>query len=58
MYITSAVDTKVTLEFPHLGVKLVKDISAMHITTFTNLKNELNVLWEVRESEKVTNKGK
>jgi len=57
MYITSAVDTKVTLEFPHLGVKLVKDISAMHITTFTNLKNELNVLWEVRESEKVTNKG-
>lgn len=57
IYVSAQVDTKVTLEYPASGFSITKDVSAFSTTTFSSHDNELSYDWEVREDERVSNKG-
>lgn len=57
VYITTSKKTQVTMESPGLGVKLTKDVEPMKITTFSSANGETTFQWEMRESERVMDKG-
>ncbi len=58
IYVTASVNTEVTLEMPGLGIgPITKPVTALDITTFSDLTGELSWAMEVRESEIVTDKG-
>ncbi len=56
IYVTSAKRTKVTLS-SNTGFKITKTVEPMQITTFTTADGSLSWQWEVRESERITQKG-
>lgn len=56
VYITSAVDCQVTMEAPGIGFKKIKQVYAMQITTFST-EDGMGFFWEIRQSERVTDKG-
>ncbi len=57
IYVTSTVNTTVTLEAPSSGDIFKKDIKAFDITTFTSEDNTTRLYWEIRKGETVENKG-
>lgn len=57
IYVTSVKNTLVTLESPGLGVYITKNVDSMQITTFSSVNNELGLIWEIRQSEEVLDKG-
>lgn len=56
-YVTSSKNCTVTLEIPSLDFKKVKKVEAFKVTTFRTSAGETSFTWEVRESEKVLNRG-
>ncbi len=56
IYVTSAKRTKVTLS-SNTGFSMTKTVEPMQITTFTTADGSLGWDWEVRESERITQKG-
>ncbi len=58
IYVTSSVDTEVTLEMPGLGIgPITKPVRALDITTFSDGSGELSWAMEIREGEQITEKG-
>ncbi len=57
IYVTSSYNTEVTLYSAADGIRRVKPVRAMEITTFSLLEGDLFWTDEVRESETVTQKG-
>lgn len=57
IYVTAAKKTSVTLESQAMGVYRTKPINPFEITTFSSATGELSFMWEVRESERVLQKG-
>jgi hypothetical protein len=57
IYVTAWEDTYCTVEYPGTGHQVTKKVEALTITTFSSQENETSFMWEIRESEKILNKG-
>ena len=57
IYVTSQVDTRVTLEYPGSGYTTTREVKAGITTTFTTADGSANWSWEVREDERPGNQG-
>ncbi len=57
IYVTSSVDTKVTLSNKLLGVEITKPVEALKITTFSSANGETSFAWELRQSESIEQYG-
>ncbi len=57
IYVTSRVNTTVTLEAPGTGDIFKKNVKAFEITTFTSEENTTRLSWEIRKGETVVHKG-
>ncbi len=61
IYVTSNVNTDVTLEYPADNYKVTKRVNALEITTFADpvsgRRNHENYHWEIYESETILRKG-
>ncbi len=57
IFVTASVQTQATIKSPTMGVNITKNVKPLSITTFSSETGETTFQWEIRRSEKVTDKG-
>jgi len=57
LYVTSYVNTQVTIELPGEANKITKDVKAYEPTVFSSKNGDISITWMGTESESITNNG-